>query len=146
MVAHVEKRLDYGYGTVAFDHPVEADAVNITGSRRNVSMWEPWMDDVVDLIRSSGGSAVRHLLSTKSSPMRLVGASLEPQRTRILWRRFREKTAGQCLPPSLIKSTWWMPAELVIASAAHCDIAACRPSIETDFHRSVPSRGGFRGA
>ena len=48
---HVEKRLDYGYGTVV-DHPVEADAVIITGSRRNVSMWEPWMDDVVDLIRS----------------------------------------------------------------------------------------------
>ena len=50
MVPHTDERLDYGYGTVV-QQPVEADAIVITGSRRNVSMWEPWMDQVVALIR-----------------------------------------------------------------------------------------------
>ena len=49
---HTQDRLDYGFGTVV-EHPVDADAIVITGSRRNVTMWEDWMDDVVDLIRAT---------------------------------------------------------------------------------------------
>jgi len=49
---HTSERIDYGFGTVV-EHPVDADAIVITGSRRNVTMWENWMDDVVDLIRST---------------------------------------------------------------------------------------------
>ena len=43
---HTDQRLDYGFGTVV-SQPVQADAIMITGSRRNVSMWEGWMADVV---------------------------------------------------------------------------------------------------
>ena len=49
---HTKDRHEYGYGTVV-DSPVEADAIFITGSRKNVSQWEPWMDDVANLIRKS---------------------------------------------------------------------------------------------
>ncbi|MEC7168540.1 MAG: hypothetical protein VXW14_06090, partial [Candidatus Thermoplasmatota archaeon] len=49
---HTQERLDYGFGTVV-TKPVIADAIVITGSRRNVTMWEDWMDDVVELIRET---------------------------------------------------------------------------------------------
>ena len=49
---HTSERIEYGFGTVVAN-PVDADAIVITGSRRNVTMWENWMDDVVDLIRST---------------------------------------------------------------------------------------------
>ena len=32
---------------------LEPDAVICSGSRANVSMWEPWMDDVAELIRTA---------------------------------------------------------------------------------------------
>ena len=47
---HTDEVRDYGFG-IRIDEPVESDVVVITGSRRNVSMWEPWMDDVAKLIR-----------------------------------------------------------------------------------------------
>ena len=46
---HTKSRIDYGYGTVV-ENPVDCDFIVITGSRRNVSSWEPWMDDVSKLI------------------------------------------------------------------------------------------------
>ena len=57
---HTQDRLDYGFGTVV-EHPVDADAIVITGSRRNVTMWEDWMDDVVDLIRATTVPCVWYL-------------------------------------------------------------------------------------
>ena len=47
---HVENPIDYSFGT-RIDEPGEYDVVVITGSRRNVSMWEPWMDQVAKLIK-----------------------------------------------------------------------------------------------
>ncbi len=47
---HVENPIDYSFGT-RIDEPNEYDVVVITGSRRNVSMWEPWMDEVAKLIK-----------------------------------------------------------------------------------------------
>lgn len=47
---HTDQPREYSFGTRVVK-PVESDAVIITGSRRNVSMWEPWMDDVAKLIR-----------------------------------------------------------------------------------------------
>ena len=49
---HTDEPRDYGFG-IRIQEPAEADVIVITGSRRNVSMWEPWMDDVADLIRES---------------------------------------------------------------------------------------------
>jgi len=48
---HTEKPLEYGFGT-RVDKPVECDLIVITGSRKNVSMWEDWMDEVAQLIRT----------------------------------------------------------------------------------------------
>jgi len=48
---HTDERTDYGFGTVV-QNPVDCDFVAITGSRRNVSSWEPWMDKVAELIRT----------------------------------------------------------------------------------------------
>ena len=47
---HVENPIDYSFGT-RIDEPDDYDVVVITGSRRNVSMWEPWMDGVAKLIK-----------------------------------------------------------------------------------------------
>ena len=48
---HVTERLVYEVGEVV-SGPVEADVVVITGSRRNVSSWEPWMNEVAALIQT----------------------------------------------------------------------------------------------
>ena len=47
---HTTERVEYDFGKVV-DKPIDADFVVITGSRRNVSQWEPWMDDVATLIK-----------------------------------------------------------------------------------------------
>ena len=49
---HTTERTEYGFGTVV-EQPVDCDFIAITGSRRNVSSWEPWMDDVAELIRTA---------------------------------------------------------------------------------------------
>ena len=47
---HTSERIKYDFGEVV-DKPIDADFIVITGSRRNVSQWEPWMDDVSKLIK-----------------------------------------------------------------------------------------------
>ena len=47
---HTSDARDYGFGT-RIEQPMKSDVVVITGSRRNVSMWEDWMDEVAKLIR-----------------------------------------------------------------------------------------------
>lgn len=49
---HTNEHLDYGIGH-RIEEPCEADMIIITGSRRNVSSWEPWMDLVANVIRGS---------------------------------------------------------------------------------------------
>lgn len=48
---HTDDCVDYEFGK-RIDSPEDSDVIVITGSRRNVSQWEPWMDDVADLIRT----------------------------------------------------------------------------------------------
>jgi GMP synthase-like glutamine amidotransferase len=48
---HTDDCVDYQFGK-RIDSPEDSDVIVITGSRRNVSQWEPWMDDVADLIRT----------------------------------------------------------------------------------------------
>ena len=48
---HTTNVRDYQFGK-RIDEPQECDVIVITGSRRNVSQWEPWMDEVSDLIRT----------------------------------------------------------------------------------------------
>jgi len=49
---HTDEPRDYGFG-IRIQEPTEADVIVITGSKKNVSMWEPWMDEVAALIRQS---------------------------------------------------------------------------------------------
>ena len=47
---HTDDCVDYQFGK-RIDSPEDSDVIVITGSRRNVSQWEPWMDDVAELVR-----------------------------------------------------------------------------------------------
>lgn len=48
---HTDDCIDYQFGK-RIDSPEDSDVIVITGSRRNVSQWEPWMDEVANLIRT----------------------------------------------------------------------------------------------
>lgn len=135
---HTDHRLDYGYGTVV-EHPVPTDAIVITGSRRNVTLWEEWMDDVVELIRKAevpiygicfGHQIIAHafggriMRSTEGS--NFVGEVKEADGSTIY--------AAFAHQEHVIDA-----GELeVVASADHCKIAACqhpsRPIYTVQYH------------
>ena len=54
---HTDEARDYGFG-IRIQEPTDADVVVITGSRKNVSMWEDWMDDV-DFLYSIQGQKMK---------------------------------------------------------------------------------------
>ncbi|MEE3030816.1 MAG: hypothetical protein VX331_06350 [Candidatus Thermoplasmatota archaeon] len=122
---HIENPIDYGFGT-RIDEPNEYDVVVITGSRRNVSMWEPWMDRVAKLIKECkvplygicfghqiickvlGGEVIR--AEEKTESMMFVNYN----DTRVVNQLFSHQD-------HVIDS-----GEMeVIASSEHCDIVAC---------------------
>ena len=122
---HIENPIDYGFGT-RIDEPNEYDVVVITGSRRNVSMWEPWMDRVARLIKECkvplygicfghqiickvlGGEVIR--AEEKTESMMFVNYN----DTRVVNQLFSHQD-------HVIDS-----GEMeVIASSEHCDIVAC---------------------
>ena len=122
---HEENPLDYSFGT-RIDNPDEYDVVVITGSRRNVSMWEPWMDKVARLIKECDvplyGICFGHQIICK-----VLGGEVI---------RAKEKTEGML---SVNYSDGRVVNQLfthqdhvieagemeVIASSEHCQIVAC---------------------
>ena len=80
---HTTERIDYGFGKVV-DKPIDADFVVITGSRRNVSQWEDWMDDVADLIRKVEVPMIGICFGHQIIAASLGGKELE-QTTKVKW-------------------------------------------------------------
>lgn len=123
---HTDERLEYGFGTVVSE-PVPSDAIVITGSRRNVSMWEAWMDDVVALIHSAHvplyGICFGHQIIAHAFGGRIERASTDSHFV-------AEVTGlnGQSDMAAFAHQEHVVDAgDLdVIASSDHCKIVACR--------------------
>ena len=135
---HTENVRDYQFGK-RIDEPEESDVIVITGSRRNVSQWEPWMDDVADLIRTCTvplyGICFGHQIICKA----LGGEVIRAQENSgfIADVTYSDGTVTKQLfthQDHVIDS-----GEMeVIGSAAHCEIAVCkhptRPIKTVQFH------------
>ncbi len=140
---HTEARLDYGYGEVVH-HPVEADAVVITGSRRNVSMWEPWMDEVVELIHSVNvplyGICFGHQIIAHAFGGRIVRASDDSHFVAGVKGKDGETVFAAFAHQEHVVDAGDLD---VVASAEHCEIAACRhpskPIFTVQYHPEAVS-------
>ena len=135
---HTDEARDYGFGT-RIQGPTDADVVVITGSRRNVSMWEDWMEDVAKMIRECkvplygicfghqiicktlGGEVIR--ASDGSTMMAEVTYSNGTSSMQLFTHQDHVVDAGEME---------------VIGSAGHCEIAVCkhptRPIRTVQFH------------
>ncbi len=123
---HTQQRLDYGFGTVV-EHPVDADAIVITGSRRNVTMWENWMDDVVKLIRTTTvplyGICFGHQIIAHTFGGRVERAEKDSH----FVAKVLEQTGDTVIAAFAHQEHVVDAGELdVIASSNHCKIVACK--------------------
>tara|TARA_Y100000766_G_scaffold33020_1_gene22889 strand:- start:516 stop:1154 length:639 start_codon:yes stop_codon:yes gene_type:complete len=123
---HTSERIDYGFGTVVAN-PVDADAIVITGSRRNVTMWENWMDDVVDLIRNTTvplyGICFGHQIVAHAFGGKVERAEKDSHFVAEVFEQ-----SGDTILASFAHQEHVVDAgELdVIASSDHCTIVACK--------------------
>ena len=141
---HTKQRTDYGFGTM-IEEPVECDFIVVTGSRSNVSDWQPWMDEVADLIRSAEvpiiGICFGHQIIAAAFGGKVIRAKqgshfVSP----VTYRDGKQVNAVFTHQDHVIDA-----GELeVIASADHCSIAACvhptRPITTVQYHPEATSR------
>ena len=141
---HTKQRTDYGFGTV-IEEPVECDFIVVTGSRSNVSDWQPWMDEVADLIRRAEvpiiGICFGHQIIAAAFGGKVIRAKqgshfVSP----VTYRDGKRVNAVFTHQDHVIDA-----GELeVIASADHCSIAACvhptRPITTVQYHPEATSR------
>ena len=141
---HTQDRLDYGFGTVVAS-PVDADAIVITGSRRNVTMWESWMDEVVELIRETTtplyGICFGHQIIAHAFGGKVERAEEDSHFVAEVFEQ-----SGDTIIASFAHQEYVVDAgELdVIASSDHCKIAACkhptRPIHTVQYHPEAVSK------
>ncbi len=140
---HTKERLDYGHGTVV-NRPVEADAVVITGSRRNVTMWESWMDEVVELIHTVKvplyGICFGHQIIAHAFGGRIVRASEDSHFVAEVHGKDGTTVFASFAHQEHVVDAGDLD---VVASAAHCEIAACRhpskPIFTVQYHPETVS-------
>tara|TARA_Y100000768_G_C23847235_1_gene619189 strand:+ start:56 stop:706 length:651 start_codon:yes stop_codon:yes gene_type:complete len=135
---HTDQPREYPFGT-RVDMPVKSDAVIITGSRRNVSMWEAWMDDVVELIQKCQvplyGICFGHQIICKALGGKVQRASENSSFVAEVTYKNGEKTKQIFTHQDHVVDSGEME---VIGSAQHCKIAVCkhpiRPIRTVQFH------------
>ena len=129
---------DYQFGT-RIDKPEESDVIVITGSRRNVSQWEPWMDDVADLIRTCTvplyGICFGHQIICKALGGEVIRAQENSGFIAEVTHNDGTVTKQLFTHQDHVVDSGEME---VIGSAAYCDIAVCkhptRPIKTVQFH------------
>tara|TARA_B100000925_G_scaffold120669_1_gene89654 strand:- start:116 stop:760 length:645 start_codon:yes stop_codon:yes gene_type:complete len=141
---HTSERTDYGFGTVVSE-PVDCDYIAITGSRRNVSSWEAWMDEVAELIRTARvpiiGICFGHQIIAAA-----LGGKVERAKEGSHFVSAVNYTDGSVVNAVFTHQDHVVDAgELeVIGSAEHCAIAACqhptRPIRTVQYHPEATSR------
>ena len=141
---HTNERINYGFGTVV-ESPVDCDYIAITGSRRNVSQWETWMDEVTELIRTAEvpiiGICFGHQIIVASLGGRVERAAIGSHFVSQVEYDNGSKVNAVFTHQDHVVDSGEMK---VIASAEHCSIAACvhptRPIRTVQYHPEATSR------
>ena len=113
--------------TVDWIRAIEPDAVVCSGSRRNVTMWEDWMDEVVELIRQTTvplyGICFGHQIIAHAFGGRVERAEEDSHFVAEVFEQ-----SGDTIIASFAHQEHVVDAgELdIIASSDHCKIAACK--------------------
>ena len=141
---HTNERTEYGFGTVV-SSPVDCDYIAITGSRRNVSSWEPWMNQVAELIKTAQvpiiGICFGHQIIAAA-----LGGKVERASEGSHFVSSVQYSDGSVVNAVFTHQDHVVDAgELeVIGSAEHCAIAACqhpnRPIRTVQYHPEATSR------
>ena len=135
---HTDAPRDYGFGT-RVSEPRECDVVVITGSRKNVSMWEPWMEDVAELIRECEvpmyGICFGHQIICKALGGEVIRAEKDSTFLAEVTYEAGETSRQLFTHQDHVINAGEME---VIGSAEHCEIAVCkhptRPIRTVQFH------------
>ena len=135
---HTTNVRDYQFGK-RIDSPKDSDVIVITGSRRNVSQWEPWMDDVADLIRTCTvplyGICFGHQIICKALGGEVIRADSSSKFITEVSYNDGTVTKQLFTHQDHVIDAGEME---VIGSAEHCEIAVCkhpsRPIKTVQFH------------